>query len=244
MGTKRSKTPISKICQICNNTFDAWYVTTRTCSKQCKNVLAREISKKQFSTDESRTKHSSLMKELMATDDIREKFEKGMLSRRSYKKENHPRWGVVLDEDTKRKIGVGNKGKFKGMTWEKMYGKEMADLRRIENAEKMALTNSKLLNNRTSKKEKKLLEVYGPLGFKQNRQIGKYTVDFVKEETKEIVEYYGDYWHCNPKIYPATYFNRSIGMSAAEKWKYDEERKKYLQDRGYSVTVIWESEIK
>lgn len=244
MGNKRLKSPVSKVCQICNTAFDAWYSTTRTCSKQCKNKLASQITKVQFSTEDARIKHQILMKEVMATPEIRTRFDEGMSNRRSYKKENHPRWGVVLDDDTKRKIGDGNRGKFKGMTWDQMYGPEVANARRIENAEKMALTNAKLLNDRTSKAEKQLLKELSPMGYKQNQRVGKYTVDFLNENTKEIVEYYGDYWHCNPKIYPATYFNRSIGMSAAEKWKYDEDRKKYLQDRGYSVRIIWESEIK
>lgn len=244
MGNRKLKTPINKVCEICNNAFDAWYITTRTCSKQCKNKLASQITKKQFETEESRLNHGSVVKQIMNTDEVKSRFKKGMLKRRSYKGKNHPRWGVTLTENTKRKIGIGNKGKFKGMTWEEMYGKEMANLRRIENAEKMALTNSKLLNDRTSKKEKELSEIYVPLGFKQNRQIGKYTVDFVKEETKEIIEYHGDYWHCNPNLYPPTYFNSSIGMTAEEKWKYDESRKKYLENKGYSVKVIWESELK
>lgn len=184
------------------------------------------------------------MKEVMATPEIRTRFDEGMSNRRSYKKENHPRWGVVLDDETKQKIGDRNRGKFKGMTWDQMYGPEVANARRIENAEKMALTNAKLLNDRTSKAEKQLLKELSPLGYKQNQRVGKYTVDFLNENTKEIVEYYGDYWHCNPMIYPADYFNRSIGMISSEKWKYDDERKKYLQSRGYSVRVIWESEIK
>lgn len=241
MGAKKLKTPISKSCKICNETFNAWYVTTRTCSKQCKNVLAREISTKQFSTDEAKTKHSNLMKEVMATSEIRTKFKEGMSNRRSYKQENHPRWGVVLDKETKQKIGDGNRGKFKGMTWDQMYGSVMANARRIENAERMALTNAKLLNDRTSHAEKQLLNELSPLGYKQNQRVGKYTVDFLNENTKEVVEYYGDYWHCNPRIYPADYYNRSIGMTANEKWKYDENRKKYLQNRGYSVRIVWES---
>ena len=33
-------------------------------------------------------------------------------------------------------------------------------------------------------------------------------------------------------------------MTAFEKWKYDEERKKYLENLGYSVTILWESDLK
>jgi len=33
-------------------------------------------------------------------------------------------------------------------------------------------------------------------------------------------------------------------MTASDKWKYDEERKKYLENLGYNVTILWESDLK
>lgn len=243
MGSKRLKSPINKNCQICNNIFEAWYSSTKTCSKQCKNKLASQITQKQFSSDDAKTNHRLLMKEVMATPEIRSRFIKGMSNRRSYKKENHPRWGVVLDDKTKQKIGDGNRGKFKGKTWDQMYGPEVANARRIENAEKMALTNAKLLNDRTSKTEKQLLRELSPLGYKQNQRVGKYTVDFLNETTRKVIEIYGDYWHCNPIKYKSDYYNHKLGMTAQEKWEYDEKRIKYLESLGYYVKVIWESEI-
>jgi very-short-patch-repair endonuclease len=108
----------------------------------------------------------------------------------------------------------------------------------------MAETNSRLLKNRTSKLEKEFLIELKTKGYISNKQISKYTVDYVNESTKHIIEINGDYWHCNPKLYKADYYNSSIGMSAAEKWKYDIERKIYLENLGYTVTIIWESDYK
>ena len=33
-------------------------------------------------------------------------------------------------------------------------------------------------------------------------------------------------------------------MTACEKWKYDAERKQYLENLGYNVTIVWESDFK
>ena len=33
-------------------------------------------------------------------------------------------------------------------------------------------------------------------------------------------------------------------MTASEKWKYDDERKQYLENLGYHVTILWETDLK
>lgn len=244
MGEKRLKTSIVKKCEICDVDFQAWYRKTKTCSKLCKNELARKISQNQFSTLESRKTHSLITKKSMEDPIVKKNFEIGMSKRRSYKKENHPRWGIKLDDITKRKISNGNKGKSKGKTWEERYGIKEADKRRKNTANRMAKTNSHLLKKRTSKLEKQFLIELKQKGYISNKQISKYTVDYVNENTKHIIEINGDYWHCNPKLFKPDYYNSSIGMTASEKWKYDENRKKYLENLGYSVTIIWETDLK
>ena len=244
MGEKRLKISITKKCEICGNEFQAWYKKTKSCSKVCKNELARKITQKQFSTLESRKNHSSITKKAMDNPNIRKNFEIGMSNRKSYKKENHPRWGIKLDDITKQKISKGNKGKSKGKTWEERYGIQEANKRRKNTANRMSETNSKLLKKRTSKLEKQFLFELEQKGYISNKQISKYTVDYVNESTKHIIEINGDYWHCNPKLFKSDYYNSSIGMTAFEKWKYDEERKKYLENLGYSVTILWESDLK
>lgn len=244
MGEKRLKISITKKCEICGINFEAWYKKTKSCSKVCKNEIARKITLTQFSSEDSRKKHSLITKRSIDNPTVKENFKIGMSNRRSYKKENHPRWGVKLDEETKEKISNGNKGKSKGKTWVERYGIQEANKRRKNTANRMAETNSRLLKNRTSKLEKEFLIELKTKGYISNKQISKYTVDYVNESTKHIIEINGDYWHCNPKLYKADYYNSSIGMSAAEKWKYDIERKIYLENLGYTVTIIWESDYK
>ena len=53
-----------------------------------------------------------------------------------------------------------------------------------------------------------------------------------------IVEYYGDYWHRNPKYYQAADL---VGEHTAEQiWEKDRKRLEYLQSKGYVTYVIWE----
>lgn len=244
MGDKRLKNSIINKCHICGCEFQSWYRQTKTCSKTCKNQLASKLTQNQFLTHESRKKHALITKEAMNDPVIRNNLINGVLNRRSYKKENHPRWGLKLNDSVKQKISNGNKGKFKGKTWEERYGIKEANKRRKKTAARMAKTNSRLLKKRTSKFEKQFLIELKTKGYVSNKQISKYTVDYVNEKTKHIIEVNGDYWHCNPNLYHANYYNSSIGMSAGEKWKYDAERKKYLENLGYTVTIIWESDYK
>ena len=57
----------------------------------------------------------------------------------------------------------------------------------------------------------------------------------------KIIEFYGDYWHCNPIKYDKSYYHKQIGKYAEDIWKYDNERINILQNNGYVVLIIWEN---
>jgi G:T-mismatch repair DNA endonuclease (very short patch repair protein) len=59
---------------------------------------------------------------------------------------------------------------------------------------------------------------------------------------KKIIEFNGDYWHCNPFIYEPTYFHKFMKCSAQEKWDIDKKKIELAESYGYEVLVIWESE--
>jgi len=67
-----------------------------------------------------------------------------------------------------------------------------------------------------------------------------YSYDFQYKNI--LIEFNGDYWHCNPKIYQPNYYNKSIGMTAQEKWNIDNEKIQCAEKYGYKVLTIWESE--
>jgi hypothetical protein len=62
--------------------------------------------------------------------------------------------------------------------------------------------------------------------------------------TKKIIEFNGDYWHCNPSIYKEDYYHKRLKMTALEKRKIDEDKIKLAESHGYEVLVIWESDYK
>ena len=69
-------------------------------------------------------------------------------------------------------------------------------------------------------------------------------VDFLYKN--KIIEFYGDYFHGNPKMYE---YSQIIGSkykktTVAEKWKYDNDREEILKKNGYDVLIVWENDYK
>ena len=69
-----------------------------------------------------------------------------------------------------------------------------------------------------------------------------YSYDFTLKQKRKIIEFNGDYWHCNPKLYEADYFNKNKQMTAQEIWDYDQVKIELAEQKGYQVLTIWESE--
>lgn len=87
----------------------------------------------------------------------------------------------------------------------------------------------------------RLLQDLNIQNYKRNYQIGAYNVDFLIDD--KIIECFGDYWHCNPNIFEAKQYNRSIKRSAEDKWRIDDERKNKLISKGYKFLSLWEYDI-
>ena len=59
-----------------------------------------------------------------------------------------------------------------------------------------------------------------------------------------LIEYNGDYWHCNPIKYDELYINKKKSMSAKEIWQYDKDKLDLANKNGYTCEVIWESDYR
>jgi G:T-mismatch repair DNA endonuclease (very short patch repair protein) len=68
--------------------------------------------------------------------------------------------------------------------------------------------------------------------------------DIFKPDLNLIIEYNGDYWHCNPKKYNSEYLHPHKKKTAKEIWTEDKVRIDYLKNLGYNLEVIWESDFK
>ena len=177
------------------------------------------------------------------------------LARSATREKNRDKWINNLSEACKGRIPWNKGAKGLQIPWNKnlpseqqpMFGKKKPkhwiDKYKKTNLERYGVENSGVLAKTSprSKKEKLLEEILK--GYSTNKRIGRYKPDYLNEKTKHIIEVYGDYWHCNPKNFSPDFYHSQLKSTAKEKWHKDEQRKQYLESLGYSVTVVWESDI-
>lgn len=78
-----------------------------------------------------------------------------------------------------------------------------------------------------------------------NKSINKhYRYDYVDFTRKKIIEFNGDFWHCNPVKYEEDYHHKIMNLSAKSIWENDKIKIKWISDKGYNILVIWESEYR
>jgi G:T-mismatch repair DNA endonuclease (very short patch repair protein) len=59
-----------------------------------------------------------------------------------------------------------------------------------------------------------------------------------------VIEYYGTYWHCDPRKYKQDYYNQKKNKTAQEIWDYDKIRETHIIKSGYKLIIIWETDYK
>lgn len=96
-----------------------------------------------------------------------------------------------------------------------------------------------------SKAELEVAESLAKVGIKIERQfLLKRTKDkwyyFDFNYGNKIIEYNGDYWHCNPALYESSYYNKRTKKTASEMWTRDLIKQQFAIDHGFEVMVIWE----
>lgn len=76
------------------------------------------------------------------------------------------------------------------------------------------------------------------------RQFGNYSVDFYDSISGLVIEFHGDYWHCNPEKYNEDFVR--YGKSAKEVLLYDKFRMAEIKKHPEvaDVLVVWESEFR
>jgi hypothetical protein len=69
-----------------------------------------------------------------------------------------------------------------------------------------------------------------------------YKADGYCRKNNTIYEYYGDFWHGNPKIYEANKNNVVSKKTYGELYNITCHRENYIKNLGYNLVTIWESE--
>ena len=124
---------------------------------------------------------------------------------------------------------------------------EMEHVRQIM-SEKLKETRrlGKIKSTITSKKEKEIIEHLNNLGYSsvQSYRVDTKVCDVYIPSLNLIIEYFGDYWHCNPLKYQSDYYNVKKGKYAWELWEYDTKKLELIKSYGYNLEVIWEKDLK
>lgn len=127
-----------------------------------------------------------------------------------------------------------NSGEYEGLR--KKIGEMAKDLHR----------SGKIGGFNRSKAEDDIINRLIEMGYncKANHKVDTKSFDIYIKDINLLVEYNGDYWHCNPDIYSPDYFNKKKSLLAEDIWNYDSQKIKMAKDKGYNVEVVWEKDYK
>lgn len=69
-------------------------------------------------------------------------------------------------------------------------------------------------------------------------------VDAFAPSNNTVYEFYGDYWHGNPKFYGSNEFNQRAHKTFGELYSNTMIKESFIIDAGFKLITIWESEFK
>lgn len=71
-----------------------------------------------------------------------------------------------------------------------------------------------------------------------------YKYDLCEPNSKKIIEFNGDYWHCNPIKFNSEYFNKVKQLTASQIWEYDARKREIAEHYLYQYMVVWEADYR
>jgi len=181
----------------------------------------------------------------------------------SQKGEGNPFYGKKHSDESKQKISNSRVGKATGernsMANPKWRQKVSINLKKkwdngdMEHARK--IMSDKLKETRKldkiksiirSKKEDEIILEIQNLGYDviPSLRIETKICDVYIPKLNLIIEYNGDYWHCNPKKYKPDYYHQVKQATAKELWEYDKNKIDLIKKSGYNLEIVWESDLK
>lgn len=126
------------------------------------------------------------------------------------------------------------------------WEKGILDRKVISEQMKQTQRSGKIKSTIVSKREKEIVKEIKQLGYKpiNSYRVDSKICDVFIPSLNLIIEYFGDYWHCNPKKYDSNYFNKKKGKFAWELWDYDNKKLELIKNYGYNLEVVWENDLK
>lgn len=177
------------------------------------------------------------------------------------KGEGNPFYGKKHSNETIKKIREKTIGiKRSDHMQRSEYKKMISDMKKeLWSSGKMEETRQKLSNMmiekhrkgelksfNISKAEKEIVEKLKIEGVEciHSYRVDSKIFDIYIPNLNLLVEYNGDYWHCNPEKYSENYFNHKKNMYAKEIWEYDKNKLHLAEKNNYNCVVIWEKDYK
>lgn len=64
-------------------------------------------------------------------------------------------------------------------------------------------------------------------------------LDFYFPDLNKAIEFNGDYWHCNPKMFKEDYLHKHKQLLAKEIWDKDNNKKEKCNEKGIELFTLW-----
>jgi G:T-mismatch repair DNA endonuclease (very short patch repair protein) len=177
--------------------------------------------------------------------------------------DGNPFYGKKHTDKTKKQISSSRKGKATGdknamanpehkkktvdalrRKWEngdmehirRMFSEKLKETRRL----------GKIKSVIRSKIEKNIIKEIKNSGYNviHSLRLDTKICDIYIPKLNLIIEFNGDYWHCNPKKYNPDYYHQVKQKTAKELWEYDKNKIDLIKEKGYNLEVVWESDYK
>lgn len=105
--------------------------------------------------------------------------------------------------------------------------------------------SGKLNSPLISKGESELKLLLEKMSYKTKSQyrVENLRYDIFLIDYNTLIEYNGNYWHCNPELYTSDYFNKKKNMFAWQIWEQDKLKKELAEKNGYKLFIIWERDF-
>jgi len=126
--------------------------------------------------------------------------------------------------------------------WQNTLNSKSEEEKRSINRRRIPKNRSNVTISKAENELAKLLNCKQQLVLKRDDFPGHYVYDLYKGN--KIIEYNGDYWHCNPNKFLKDYFNEQVGCTAEKIWKKDSYKIERAKELGYDVLVVWECDFK
>jgi G:T-mismatch repair DNA endonuclease (very short patch repair protein) len=157
---------------------------------------------------------------------------------------------------SKKKKGIKTSDHMSKLEYRKMFsdmkknlwdsGKMEGVRKKMSDLMKKRISNGEIKGYNRSKVEDEIIKTLTDLSIEcsPSHIVESKIFDIFIPKFNLLIEYNGDYWHCNPIKYSYDYINKKKNKTAGEIWEYDKNKLYLAKNKGYNCVVVWETDYK